>query len=61
MKACIPVFTVLICTVMGEKFSSLIYLSLVPICIGVALACAGDLDFNAVGLAAAITRYEILL
>lgn len=54
VKACIPVFTVIICRCMGEKYSTQIYLSLLPICFGVALACAGDLDFNALGLLGAI-------
>lgn len=54
IKACIPVFTVIICSVQGERFSFLLYTSLIPICLGVALACAGDLDFNAQGLIAGL-------
>ena len=38
VKACIPVFTVIICTLRGQKFPLMIYISLVPICLGVALA-----------------------
>jgi drug/metabolite transporter (DMT)-like permease len=56
IKACIPVFTVIICTIQGERFSLLLYSSLLPICLGVALACAGDLDFNFVGLTAGLCR-----
>ena len=56
IKACIPVFTVIICVINGENFSLLLYTSLLPICIGVALACAGDLDFNVEGLCAALCR-----
>lgn len=56
IKACIPVFTVAICTFQGERYSVLIYTSLLPICVGVALACAGDLDFNLFGLLAALCR-----
>lgn len=57
IKACIPVFTVIICTVQGQRFSLSLYSSLFPICLGVALACAGDLDFNVQGLMAALFRY----
>ena len=54
MKAGIPVFTVLICAAMGQKFSTLIYISLIPICAGVALACMGDISFSVIGLAAGL-------
>lgn len=55
MKACIPVFTVITCRLQGQKFAPLIYVSLLPICLGVALASASDMDFDAAGLAAALT------
>lgn len=54
MKAGIPVFTVLICTAMGQKFSQMIYISLIPICIGVGLACMGDLNISSFGVAAGL-------
>ena len=53
VKACIPVFTVMICTLGGQKFPIMIYLSLIPICLGVALASGSDLDFTVYGLVAA--------
>lgn len=55
IKSGIPVFTVLICSGMGQKFSKMIYISLIPICIGVALACMGDMSFSAIGVAAGLT------
>lgn len=54
LKAGIPVFTVLICTLNGQKFPLLIYISLLPICFGVSLACYGDLNFNLNGLIAGL-------
>lgn len=55
VKACIPVFTVLVCVVGGQRFPLLTYLSLLPTVIGVALASASDMDFSAHGLLAALT------
>ena len=40
VKSCIPVFTVIICTLQGKRFPVAIYASLIPICGGVALASA---------------------
>jgi len=54
VKACIPVFTVIICTIQGQKFSLLVYVSLIPICCGVAMASGSDLDFSVLGLSAAL-------
>lgn len=54
VKACIPVFTVAVCTIQGQKFPLLIYISLIPICFGVALASGSDLDFSVNGLIAAL-------
>lgn len=54
LKAGIPVFTVLVCTLNGQKFPLLIYLSLLPICVGVGLACMGDLNFSLNGLVAGL-------
>ncbi len=53
VKACIPVFTVIICSLSGQKFPAVIYASLLPICLGVALASGSDLDFSLWGLIAA--------
>lgn len=54
LKAGIPVFTVLVCALSGEKFPFLIYLSLLPICLGVGLACMGDLSFSPTGFVAGL-------
>lgn len=55
IKAAIPVFTVLFCIAQGKTFSPKVYLSLLPICIGVALASGTDLQFSLSGFAAAVT------
>jgi len=54
VKACIPVLTVFICTLGGQRFLLPIYLSLIPICLGIALAAGGDLNFTGAGLIAAL-------
>lgn len=54
VKACIPVFTVFICKLQGQNFPLLIYISLLPICLGVALASVSDLNFSLPGLIAAL-------
>jgi hypothetical protein len=54
LKAGIPVFTVLVCSLSGQKFPFLIYLSLLPICLGVGLACMGDLSFSLTGFLAGL-------
>jgi solute carrier family 35 protein E1 len=54
VKASIPVFTVIVCALQGQKFSGLIYVSLLPICLGVALASGSDLSFSYLGLGAAL-------
>jgi hypothetical protein len=54
LKAGIPVFTVLVCSFSGQKFPFLIYVSLVPICVGVGLACMGDLSFSINGFVAGL-------
>lgn len=54
VKACIPVLTVLICTLGGQRFLLPIYLSLIPICLGIAVAAGGDLNFTGAGLLAAL-------
>jgi hypothetical protein len=55
VKASIPVFTVLICSMRGERYSPMIYISLAPICLGVALASGSDINFSVAGLLAAVT------
>jgi hypothetical protein len=55
VKSSIPVITVAICAVRGERFSPMIYVSLIPICMGVALVSGTDLDFSYFGFAAAVT------
>eukprot|EP00607_Mallomonas_marina_P008113 CAMPEP_0182425006 /NCGR_PEP_ID=MMETSP1167-20130531/11330_1 /TAXON_ID=2988 /ORGANISM="Mallomonas Sp, Strain CCMP3275" /LENGTH=332 /DNA_ID=CAMNT_0024605291 /DNA_START=109 /DNA_END=1107 /DNA_ORIENTATION=- len=55
VKACIPVFTVALCTIRGQKFPLMTYISLLPTVLGVALASASDLDFTISGLLAALT------
>jgi drug/metabolite transporter (DMT)-like permease len=54
VKASIPVFTVLICYMRGQSFPFLTYVSLIPICAGVALASASDMNFSTLGLVAAL-------
>jgi hypothetical protein len=54
VKACIPVFTVVICSFRGQKFPNAVYFSLIPICVGVAIASGSDLDFSFIGLGAAL-------
>ena len=54
VKACIPVFTVLACAAKGQRFSSSVLMSLLPICAGVGLASGSDLSFCYHGLAAAL-------
>ena len=54
VKACIPVFTVLVCATKGQRFSSSVLMSLLPICIGVGLASGSDMSFCYHGLAAAL-------
>lgn len=54
VKASIPVFTVLVCALQGQKFSSLTYCSLIPICVGVGLASGSDMYFSYLGLCAAL-------
>ena len=55
VKACIPVFTVLICCfVHGQQFAPAIYFSLLPICAGVIVATGTDLSFTVGGILAAL-------
>jgi drug/metabolite transporter (DMT)-like permease len=53
VKACIPVFTVVSCTLLGQKFPIIIYISLIPICFGVILASGADVNVSTAGLCAA--------
>ena len=54
VKACIPVFTVLVCAVKGQRFSTAVLASLLPICFGVGVASSSDVSFCYQGLAAAL-------
>ena len=54
VKACIPVFTVIICKFQGQNYPILIYISLLPICLGVALASGSDLDFSLPGIVSSL-------
>jgi len=53
-KAGIPVFTVGLMLLHGQRFDPLIYLSLTPAVLGVALASVSDMNFTLSGLAAAV-------
>lgn len=46
VKSLIPFLTVLLCRARGQEFSSATYASLVPTCVGVALASTNDVDFD---------------
>ena len=54
VKACIPVLTVAICALRGQRFPLPIFLSLVPICLGVAVASFSDVAFSLQGFLAAL-------
>lgn len=53
-KSGIPVFTVCLMVLQGHRFPPIVYASLMPTVVGVALASASDLDFSLVGLVAAL-------
>jgi solute carrier family 35 protein E1 len=55
VKACIPVFTVTICTFSGQKFPLMIYISLIPICLGIIMASGTDTSFSSIGFMAALS------
>lgn len=54
VKACIPVVTCLILFHNGQRFSLQVYVSTLPICIGVAVASLSNIDFSTFGFLAAI-------
>mmetsp|Transcript_127820 Transcript_127820/g.368038 ORF Transcript_127820/g.368038 Transcript_127820/m.368038 type:complete len:467 (+) Transcript_127820:54-1454(+) len=54
VKSLIPFFTVMVCRFRGQRFSYAVYLSLVPVCAGVSLASATDLDFDMSGFVCAL-------
>mmetsp|Transcript_19331 Transcript_19331/g.58094 ORF Transcript_19331/g.58094 Transcript_19331/m.58094 type:complete len:335 (+) Transcript_19331:206-1210(+) len=53
-KSGIPVFTVCLMSMQGQYFPAIVYASLMPTVLGVALASASDLDFSLAGLVAAL-------
>lgn len=53
-KSGIPVFTVCLMVLQGQHFAPIVYASLLPTVLGVALASASDLDFSLGGLVAAL-------
>jgi hypothetical protein len=59
VKSCIPVFTVIVCTLQGKRYPVIIYLSFIHICGGVALACISSgssaVEFSLFGLQCAFT------
>ena len=46
LKSAIPVFTVSVLFMMGNRYVGSVYASLIPICFGVAVASASDSNFN---------------
>ncbi|CAE7902650.1 PPT3 [Symbiodinium microadriaticum] len=54
VKSLIPFFTVLCCRFRGQHFGLEIYASLLPICMGVSLASATDVDCSLIGLLCAL-------
>eukprot|EP00929_Paragymnodinium_shiwhaense_P008213 TRINITY_DN112157_c0_g1_i1.p1 TRINITY_DN112157_c0_g1~~TRINITY_DN112157_c0_g1_i1.p1 ORF type:complete len:488 (+),score=80.39 TRINITY_DN112157_c0_g1_i1:84-1547(+) len=54
MKSMIPGFTVVICRMRGQHFEPCIYWSLLPVCLGVAIASATDMSFNVIGFLCAL-------
>eukprot|EP00160_Parvularia_atlantis_P004397 Unigene13728_Nuclearia_a/m.41490 Unigene13728_Nuclearia_a/g.41490 ORF Unigene13728_Nuclearia_a/g.41490 Unigene13728_Nuclearia_a/m.41490 type:complete len:320 (-) Unigene13728_Nuclearia_a:81-1040(-) len=61
IKAIGPLFTVALAwAVHGQRTPPLVLATLVPICTGVALACAGDYAFDALGALAALVSVAVL-
>jgi len=54
VKSLIPFFTVILCRLRGQRFGTLVYASLLPVCLGVSLASATALDFDWSGFACAL-------
>eukprot|EP00834_Sanchytrium_tribonematis_P001971 NODE_53_length_30760_cov_1.203712.p12 type:complete len:342 gc:universal NODE_53_length_30760_cov_1.203712:27225-26200(-) len=61
IKATTPLFTVILCRMLGESFSKQLYLSLIPLMGGVMLVCATELDFKIFGLITALTSTVIFV
>ncbi|CAJ1376866.1 unnamed protein product [Effrenium voratum] len=54
VKSLIPFFTVISCRLRGQRFETSIYLSLVPVCLGVSLASATDVECSLEGILCAL-------
>lgn len=54
VKSMIPFFTVLFCRLRGQTFEGNVYVTLVPLCLGVALASFSDLSFDGSGMLCAL-------
>ena len=61
IKATTPLFTVIICRLMGEQFTLYLYLSLIPSMGGVMLVCASEIEFKMIGLVFAITSTVVFV
>jgi hypothetical protein len=49
MRSLVPAFTIILGLIVGRKFSIRRILSVMPVVVGVAMACFGDLNYSAVG------------
>eukprot|EP00835_Amoeboradix_gromovi_P001374 NODE_61_length_25240_cov_0.547194.p9 type:complete len:342 gc:universal NODE_61_length_25240_cov_0.547194:1598-573(-) len=61
VKATTPLFTIIICRLLGDSFSTQIYLSLIPLTLGVMLVCATEVEFQLLGLVFALSSTLIFV
>eukprot|EP00435_Cladocopium_sp_Y103_P014565 s1617_g3.t1 len=54
VKSLIPFFTVICCRIRGQHFEAPIYVSLLPVCMGVSIASATDVECSLLGLLCAL-------